>query len=68
MPEPEPKHSCLEHSGVISRIIHLETENGAQWKRIDDMKSKLDKIPAQFNAILVGVVLILLGVIVNLVK
>lgn len=64
----EKSFICTEHSGCIERIKHQELDSEIQWREIKEMKKAIDKIPVRFNAILIVLVTILLGVIANFVK
>ena len=35
---------CKQHSGIMADLKHLTAENVVQWKRIDAMEIKTDKI------------------------
>lgn len=35
---------CKQHSGIMADLKHLSAENLIQWKRIEAMEMKTDKI------------------------
>uniref|UniRef100_A0A6H1ZCV0 Uncharacterized protein n=1 Tax=viral metagenome TaxID=1070528 RepID=A0A6H1ZCV0_9ZZZZ len=40
----ESNSLCKEHSGVVESLRNISAENAAQWKRIETMETKVDKI------------------------
>ena len=53
MPNETKNNTCKAHSGIITRLDHMESNNKTQWKKIDRIQIML--------------VLTLVGIIGNLV-
>ena len=58
---------CKEHSGYGARISNLEGETKGQWEANSDMRRKTDAIMSKLNVILGGIVIALIGIVLNLI-
>lgn len=58
---------CHEHSGCISDINTLKSENVKQWEAITAMGNKVDGIMTRLNVILGGIVVAVIMLLLNIV-
>ena len=58
--------NCLEHSGCISDIENLKTENASQWDELMIQRAKMDSIMTRINLVLGGIIVSLILLVLNL--
>lgn len=58
---------CDMHSGMCSEIKNIKDTNRAQWRAIEEVTDKVDKIMNRANGILGGIVVACILLVINLI-
>lgn len=58
---------CKQHSGIMADLKHLSADNLIQWKRIESMEIKTDKILTRLTWAAISFALATIALIGNLV-
>lgn len=59
--------TCHEHSGCISDINNLKSENSDIWREINSMRDKTDGIMVKLNVLLGGLAISLIMLVFDLI-
>jgi len=63
---PENGNICKAHSGCISDIDHLKSENLAQWKELSKVQEKQDQLLMRMNVLLGGIAVACVLLVINI--